>query len=210
MYDWPVVLDPVARSVPWTVIQSRAWERELCWFIWVPKVILFLRAVAKILTKTWIISINVMIYSESEAWTVLSVSPSWCAENSSPRWPWDLARAAVLFHLDWSLCPVCLHPYSAGPWGTQYNANNKINTMLSSCKLVHLKKSAAYSTWAPHCRSPQSWQWQCKTTCPSSPRSRWRDVSGLAGWCLDSPHCPENERMLNLQPKLWIITLWLQ
>ncbi len=51
MCDWPVVLDPVARSVPWTVIQSRAWERELCWFIWVPKVILFLRAVAKILTK---------------------------------------------------------------------------------------------------------------------------------------------------------------
>lgn len=44
----PVVLDPLARSVPCTVMQSRAWERELCWFIWVPKVILFRRALAKI------------------------------------------------------------------------------------------------------------------------------------------------------------------
>lgn len=46
-----MVLEPVARSVPSTVMQSRACERELCWFIWVPKVILFLRAVPRILKK---------------------------------------------------------------------------------------------------------------------------------------------------------------
>lgn len=60
--SWPVVLEPVARSVPWTVIQSRAWERELCWFIWVPKVILFLRAVARIWISNQSISISVIIF----------------------------------------------------------------------------------------------------------------------------------------------------
>lgn len=59
--DWPVVLFPVARSVPWTVMQSRAWERELCWFIWVPKVILFLRAVAKIWTRPRTISVMICL-----------------------------------------------------------------------------------------------------------------------------------------------------
>lgn len=42
--------------------------------------------------------------------------------------------------------------------------------------VMDLGENTAYRTLAPHCRSPQSWQWQCKTTCPSSPRSHRRDV----------------------------------
>lgn len=57
----------MARSVPSTVMQSRAWERELCWFIWVPKVILFLRAVAKILKKQEKNGINLKIYPGTES-----------------------------------------------------------------------------------------------------------------------------------------------
>lgn len=48
-------------------------------------------------------------------------------------------------------------------------------------------------TLAPHCRSPRSWRWPCKTTCPSDVRSHWTDVSGLVCWCLGSPHCPEKK-----------------
>lgn len=128
--SWPVVLEPVARSVPWTVIQSRAWERELCWFIWVPKVILFLRAVARIWISNQSISISVIIflmlnhYSKNcicvGVWKQIKrreaniFLPFWCAESSLLRWPWGPARAAVLFHPGWSLCPVSLHLYSAG------------------------------------------------------------------------------------------------
>lgn len=128
--SWPVVLEPVARSVPWTVIQSRAWERELCWFIWVPKVILFLRAVARIWISNQSISISVIIFlmlnHNSKNCICVGVwkqikrreanifLPFWCAESSLLRWPWGPARAAVLFHPGWSLCPVSLHLYSAG------------------------------------------------------------------------------------------------
>ena len=62
----------------------------------------------------------------------------------------------------------------------------------STCETGHMRTTAVpWSTLAPRCRSPQSWRWRCTTTCPSSPRSHWRVVSGLAGWCLGSPHCPE-------------------
>lgn len=55
-------------------------------------------------------------------------------------------------------------------------------------------------TLAPRCKSPLSWRWPCRTTCPSAARSHWTDVSGLACWSLGSPQCPERPQDVEPAP----------
>lgn len=208
--SWPVVLEPVARSVPWTVIQSRAWERELCWFIWVPKVILFLRAVARIWISNQSISISVIIFLMLNH-NSKKLHLCGCLKTNKKK----RSKHFFTFLMCWKLftsmtlrpgtcsCPVpsgLIFMSSFSPSLLSRSLKYKIQVATSTSgsyylgKALSKEKKEESGTLAPHCRSPQSWLWHCKTTCPSSPQSHWRDVSVLAGWYLGFPQYPGNKK----------------
>lgn len=82
---------------------------------------------------------------------------------------------------------------------TQQVSKNKqvLKQMIPACFIC--PEEGRY-TLAPRCKSPLSWRWPCRTTCPSAARSHWTDVSGLACWSLGSPHCPERPRDVEPAP----------
>lgn len=188
MSDWPVVLEPVARSVPSTVMQSRACERELCWFIWVPKVILFLRAVARILTKTRKNRIKLKGYPGIK-------SEFWLKDCTTFLMCWKLLTSMTLRPGTCS-CPVpsgLILMSSFSPSLLSRSLNNK-QIIKQITSISYNCPNEDHCTLAPHYRSPQSWLWPCKTTCPSAARFHRTDVLVLACWCLGSPRCPEKSQ----------------